>query len=254
MNRIRCLVVDDEPLARTLLNGYIRQDPELEIIGEAEDAEEALQMIERSQPDLLFLDVQMPEVNGFDLLRLVEAAEQPEPATIFVTAFDQYAIKAFDASAVDYLLKPVDEERFRKAVRAAKKRLSAEKQTSANRIWTQFASGQTQRIPIRSKGGRISFVRAHDIQWIEADGNYLHLHLANEQHLVRETMASFQDRLAGLPFARIHRSTIVNLEFVREIDPWYTGEYIVRLQNGKELTLSRTYRDQVLELTKRPRV
>src|SRR5262249_33943914 len=157
------------------------------------------------------------------------------------TAYDQYAIKAFDASAVDYLLKPFDEERFRKAVRAARKRLSAERQEQQGRVLEQFfAQRQSQRIPIRSKGGRIYFVRAKDIEWIEAEGNYLRLHVGKDEHLVRETMQSFEARLAGMPFARIHRSAIVNLEVIREVEPWYTGEYIVRLLNGKELTLSRT--------------
>jgi two-component system LytT family response regulator len=249
--KIRCVIVDDESLARQLVRTCMALDPHLELVGEAAEADAAVSLIEATHPDLLFLDIQMPEINGLELLRVLESEQIPIPLVIFVTAYDRYALRAFEESAVDYLLKPFDERRFQKAVASARKRLRAEKMVAQASLQRLFFERMNERVPIRACGGRIYFVRTMDIDWIEADGNYLRLHVANNEHEIRETMQSFEARLAGLPFSRIHRSVIINLERVKEVRPWYTGEYSVHLSTGKELTLTRTYRDRFFQATGR---
>jgi two-component system LytT family response regulator len=224
-------------------------DEDLELVGEAAEADAAVSLIENARPDLVFLDIQMPEINGLELLRVLESEQIPVPLVIFVTAYDRYALRAFEENAVDYLLKPFDEKRFQKAVASAKKRVRAEKMVAQASFQGLYFERMNQRVPIRARGGRIYFVRTMDIDWIEADGNYLRLHVADQQHEIRETMQSFEARLAGLPFLRIHRSVIINLERVREIRPWYTGEYAIHLSTGKELTLTRTYRERFFQAT-----
>jgi two-component system LytT family response regulator len=252
-SRISCLIVDDEPLARDAVRACIGADPDLEIVGEATDGAEALALIERHRPGLVFLDVQMPEIGGFEVLQVLEMKRVANPIIIFVTAHDQYALRAFEAQALDYLLKPIDEQRFRRAVTAAKLRIvtgrgwyTAEQLV---RVLAEqgFLRRQAARIAVKSKGG-IVFVRLDEVEWIEAQGNYLRLHLDSESHLLRETMNSFEVKLDPAHFIRIHRSTIVNVDHIRNIEPWFTGEYIVRMNSGKELTLTRSYRDNLRRL------
>jgi two-component system LytT family response regulator len=247
---IRAVIVDDEPLARKRIHDLLRQDQEVEIVGECGGSGEALELLEREKPDLLFLDVQMPEVDGFELL---EAMEGVVPAVIFVTAYDKYALRAFDAQAVDYLLKPFNESRFQQAVQRAKERIRKSDGGQMNvelmSLLKDVQAGRkpTERLVIKS-GGRVLFLKAGEIDYVEAAGNYLNLYVGKETHLIRETMQSLESRLDPERFLRIHRSTIVNLERIKELQPWFGGEYVVILRDGRKLTLSRTYRARVQQL------
>lgn len=250
MKQIKCLIVDDEPLARKAVRQCIALHPDLVVIGEAGDGERALSFLEKQHPDLVFLDVQMPEMGGFELLQALESKRLRAPVVIFVTAYDKYALQAFEAQALDYLLKPIDAKRFAKAVATAKSRLVEREAPSASELLEKLAEqGLFQRpnarIAVKSKGSRIFFVRLDEIHWIEAQGNYVRLHLADESHLLRETMNSFEQKLDKTKFMRIHRSAIVNVDHVANIEPWFTGEYIVHLHSGKELTLTRYYRENL---------
>jgi two-component system LytT family response regulator len=248
MRILKCVVVDDEDLGRSVLRSAIAEDRDLLIVGEAANGQGAFTLIQEQLPDLLFLDIEMPVISGFELLEMLRFEGIRAPITIFVTAYDRYALQAFEEHAVDYILKPFDEARFRKAVQVAKQRAWADKQADS-RIQDMLASVRTSRIAVRSQG-RINFVRLQDIDWVESNGNYLTLHVGNATHVIRETMNSFEERLASFPFVRIHRSAIVNIDRIAELQPWYTGEYIVRLDSGKELTLTRTYRDNLLSLVR----
>ena len=256
---IRCLVADDEPLAREAIRSCAALDPELEIAGEAADGREAIEAVEAIRPDLLFLDVRMPEADGFEVLSGLASHGVPLPATIFITAYDAYALRAFEAHALDYLLKPVREERFRDAVATARSRIVAERgwraAESLRRLITDGgpAGERVRRIPVKTNG-RIELVALDEVEWIESEGNYVKLHLGGRSHLVRETMNGLEARLDPSKFFRIHRSAIVNAAFIRDLRPWFTGEYIVRLRSGKELTLTRTHRDVLQRLLGRPEV
>ena len=250
---IRCLIVDDEALAREALQAFLQSDRALEVVGEAGDGAAALREIERLRPDLLFLDIQMPEVDGFQVLQQLSERSLPLPFTIFVTAFDRHALQAFEAHAIDYLLKPIREERFQDAVANAKSRIAAERSTTAaNRLAdflarSDFLVQRTSRLPVREKG-RIVFLALDQVEWIESEGNYVRLHLGGESHLHRETLQAIEAKLDPSQFMRIHRSAIVNIHRIEELRPWFTGEYIVRLRCGKELTLTRTYRENLRRL------
>jgi two-component system, LytTR family, response regulator len=250
---IRCLIVDDEPLAREAIRTCASFDPSLQIIGEASDGDDAVSAIQQDSPDLVFLDVQMPGMDGFEVLQALEARGLKIPVTVFITAYDQYALRAFEAQALDYLLKPIDEKRFRRALAAAKSRIASEKNwfTAEELVQRLEQSGILRRpmarLPVKSNG-RIVFVRLDEIEWIEAEGNYLRLHLEDESYLLRETMNSFEARVDPQHFMRIHRSAIANIDCIKDVQPWFTGEYVVRMKSGKELTLSRKYRDNLRRL------
>ena len=247
---IRTLIVDDEPLARKRIYDLLRQDKQVEVVGECGSGSAALEFVERDKPDLLFLDIQMPEVDGFELL---EALEDAVPAVIFVTAYDKYALRAFDAQAVDYLLKPFNESRFQQALNRAKEKIgkAGSGQVNAELLSllkdVQNGRKSPDRLVIKS-GGRVLFLKTTDIDYVEAAGNYLNLYVGKETHLIRETMQSLESRLDPERFLRIHRSTIVNLERIKELQPWFGGEYVVVLRDGRKLTLSRTYRARVQQL------
>jgi two-component system LytT family response regulator len=247
------LIVDDEPLAREAIRSLAEGDPDLEIAGEADEGEAAVDAVEALQPDLLFLDVQMPEMGGFEVLEELSARGTRLPVTIFVTAHDQHALRAFEVHAFDYLLKPIHEERFRASVLAAKKRIAADSgRDAAERLGhllaeNALASRRPRRLPVKSNG-HISLVSVDEIEWIESEGNYVRLHLSGRSHLLRETMSGIECRLDPERFLRIHRSAMVNVDFIQELRPWFTGEYIVRMRSGKELTLTRTYRDALRRL------
>jgi two-component system LytT family response regulator len=254
--RIRCLVADDEPLAREAIRACAAGDPSLEVAGEAADGSEALRAVESLRPDLLFLDVRMPEMDGFEILSALAERSASVPATIFVTAYDDYALRAFEAHALDYLLKPIREDRFRDAVAAARSRIAADQGLLAAERLAALAKGEwfddrPRRLPVKANG-RIELVPLDQIEWIESEGNYVRLHQADRSHLVRETMNGIEARLDPSRFFRIHRSAIVNVSFIRDLRPWFTGEYIVRLRNGKELTLTRTHRDALRRLMGKP--
>ena len=245
MKKIRCAVVDDEPLSRDLLRRFIADETELELVGEASSGMEALEVLPSLRPELLFLDVQMPEMSGFELLE----ALQPEqvPVTVFVTAYDSYALKAFEVHALDYLLKPFDRGRFVHAAQRAVEMISGERRARyAEKLEKALADRNLRRIVIRSEG-RLVLLKAAEIDWVEADGNYVRIYASGAEHVMRSTLRDLAEKLPPAQFQRIHRSAIVNVSRIAEILPWYTGEYIVRLASGRELTLSRKYRDEFFE-------
>jgi two-component system LytT family response regulator len=226
--KIRTLIVDDEPLARSNLSVLLRLDPEIEIVGECASGAEALVQIRDLVPDLLFLDVQMPECDGFDVLEML--GKQLPPAVIFVTAYDQYALRAFEAGALDYLLKPFDNARFDRALDRAKQSIARGKDSPR----------KLERIAIKSIG-QISFVKISEIDWIEAADYYACLHVGPRTHLLRRSMADLEQELDPTVFCRIHRSTIVNLARVQRMEINADGEYDVLLDRGTTLRMSRRY-------------
>lgn len=247
--KVRTLVVDDEPLARERLLKLLRAEPEIELAGEAANGRDAVKLIREIKPGLVFLDVQMPELDGFGVL--AELSEAERPAVIFVTAFDKFALKAFDVHAIDYLLKPFDKERFQTALRRALDHL-ARKQP--NEIHEQLSALLSEMRPAQAsdriavKGdGRVVFVKTSDVDWIEAADNYVSLHVGKESHLLRETMTALEARLPK-QFLRISRSTMVNTERIKELQPLFHGEYTVILRDGTKLTLSRSHRDKLQQL------
>jgi two-component system LytT family response regulator len=249
MDKIRTLIVDDEPLARERIVDMLVGDAEVEIIGECGDGLMAVATIESLKPDLLFLDVQMPELDGFGVLEAIEETS----AIVFVTAYDQYALRAFEVHALDYLLKPFDRERFDKALRRAKSQIERERAGTMNRELAALLADlksrpkPLERLVIKA-GGRVFFLRVDEIDWIEAAANYVRLHTGKEAHLLRETINGLAAKLDPDKFLRIHRSIIVNLERVKEMQPWFHGDYVVILQDGTQLTSSRNYREQLRKL------
>jgi len=248
--RIRVLLVDDEPLAREMLREMLQNDPQVEIVGESCNGREALEAIRSESPDLIFLDVQMPEVGGFEVLNSLD--KDKLPYVIFVTAYDQYAVRAFEVQALDYLLKPFDQERFDVSWQRAKTQLSRDRNSGTDqRILTlleELKAGNRylERLVIKA-GGRIYFLDTAEIDWIEAEGNYVSVHSAKKSHLLRETISSLESQLDPKKFVRIHRSSIVRLDFIHELQPWFHGEYRVILQDGTQLTLSRNHREKLQE-------
>ena len=260
MTKMRVVIVDDEPLARSRIRRLLAAERDAEIVAECTNGREAIEAVREHKPDLLILDVQMPELDGFDVLGALDPAQVP--AVIFVTAYDQYAVQAFEVHALDYLLKPFDAERFHKAVERARaqvagvtgdgssgrlmqllEQLTAE-QRELEQIISRRADKYLDRMMIKS-GGRVFFVKVEEIDWIEAAGNYVRLHVARDSFLLRETMNSVESKLDPDHFLRIHRSTIVNLDRIREMQPWFSGEYVVIMKDGTQLKLSRGYRDKL---------
>jgi two-component system LytT family response regulator len=236
---LRSLIVDDEPLARRRLKTLLRAEPHVEVVGEAEDGAAAVDAIRRLRPDLVFLDVQMPGLDGFGVLDQVGLDRVP--AVIFVTAYDHYALQAFDAHAVDYLLKPFDRARLREAIaRAVKLSDSDELLQRVYTLLAMAAKRPLRRVLVRS-AGRIHFVSTSEIDWIEAAGHYVTLHAGRQAHLLRETMAALAARLDADRFVRVGRGTIVNLDAVRELQPASHGDLDVVLRNGTRLRASRRY-------------
>jgi two-component system LytT family response regulator len=248
--RVRAVIADDEPLARQRLRMLLQDEAWLEVIGEAKDGLSTTAAIQKLQPDLVFLDVEMPNGTGFDVIRSLGPAKMP--FVVFVTAYDKYALKAFDVHAVDYLLKPFDRDRFREALTRARGQLERVSNGELERRLRQLVQDLTpapqrmERFVIKS-GGRVFFVPTAEIDWIEAAGNYVKLHVGTDEHLFRETMNTIEGKLNPDAFFRIHRSHIVNVERIRELQPWFNGEYVVFLKNGTRLTLSRGYREKLQE-------
>ncbi len=250
MRKIRTLVVDDEPLARARILKLLEQFDYITILGECKNGREALQQIKTYKPDLVFLDIQMPDLNGFDVLEKEEL--KPLPFIIFVTAFDQYAIKAFDVHAIDYLLKPYDDDRFIQALNHAKEQIllkdaSMLHQKMLNILDTyqnQYSDSLTA-IEIKEKG-RIKLIRIQDIYWIEAEGNYLKIHLESGRHLIRQTLQTIEEQLDKAFFIRIHRSMIVNALYIENIKYRGNNQYAFNLRNGEKIISSRSYKEEVL--------
>jgi two-component system LytT family response regulator len=243
---IRALIVDDEPAARDTIRGLLARDPEVIVVGECGDGRSALETIREAAPQLVFLDVQMPEMDGFTMLRQLEPAEVP--VVVFTTAYDQYALQAFEVHALDYLLKPFDDDRFREALARAKERVRqgrVEALSGRLRDLLDGAEGAGDargryltRLMVR-EGERMVVVPVRDIDWIEADGDVLRIHAGRARYALRETMKELEGRLDPARLVRIHRSTIVNVDRIRELQPYFRGEYVVILHDGTRLKLSR---------------
>jgi two-component system, LytTR family, response regulator len=251
MPKIRTLIVDDELLARERLRQLLAAEPEIELVGECGDGREALEFVERESPDLLFLDVQMPELDGFSV---VEGIVGTPPVVVFVTAHDQFALRAFEVHAVDYLLKPFDRERFQKALQRAIERVR-HRDAGALRHQHQALLAEVKPAPARpldrlavKTSGRILFVRLAEIDWISAAHNYVELHVGKDSHLLRETVNAIEARLPADKFVRISRSAIVNIERIKELQPLFHGEFSVVLHSGTRVTLSRRFRDKLPQL------
>jgi two-component system LytT family response regulator len=226
----------------------LESHPEVELIGECVNGHEAIAAIRELSPDLIFLDIAMPELNGFEVLEALKAERMP--LVIFVTAYDQYAVRAFEVHAFDYLLKPFDRERFETSLLRAKAQV-ARQQTGDydQRILAlleelKAESKYLERLVIKAEG-RVFFLDTEDIYWIEAEGNYVRVHNGKKSHLLRETVSSLEAQLDPKKFLRIHRSAIVKIDRIQELQPWFHGEYRVLLQNGTQLTLSRNYRENL---------
>jgi|SRR5687768_2642123 len=251
--KIRTLIVDDEELARDRLRSLLSREERIEIIGEASDGKAAVNEIEKLKPDLVFLDVQMPEMNGFEVLEALD--EETRPNVVFCTAHDKFALKAFDVHAVDYLLKPFDRERFQTALQRAVAKVDlqqsgkkgAQKDAVGAVLKDVKPAGAVERLLVKGDG-RVLLIKVEDIDFVEAADNYVNLKVGKESHMMRETMSSLEGRLPADRFMRISRSAIVNVERIQELQPMFHGEYVVVLKNGAKLTLSRSYRDKLDKL------
>jgi two-component system LytT family response regulator len=249
--KIRTLIVDDEMLARERLRQLLDREPEIEVVGECADGQQALEAIQKESPDLIFLDIQMPELDGFGVIEAVST--EPEPVIVFVTAHDKFALQAFEVHAADYLLKPFDRERFKTALSRALERVKHRADSGQNAAQSAVlaelkpTARQLERLAVKT-GGKVIFVKLDEIDYIEAAHNYVELHVQKQSHLLRETLNSMEARLPADRFVRISRSVMVNIERVKELQPLFYGEYTVTLHNGVRLTLSRRYRDKLQRL------
>lgn len=243
--RIRAVIADDEELGRERIRTMLARHADIELVAECTDGAETARTVREARPDLLFLDIQMPELSGFEVIDEVGAEHMP--ATVFVTAYDEYALKAFDVHAVDYLLKPYDAERFDRAVRRALGRHRGNRTADTlARISDDIRAGapSPDHIAIKSRG-RYDLVRIESIDWVAAAGNYVEIHAGGDVYLARQTMAAMEERLADRTFMRIHRSTIVNIDRIEGVHSVFRGEYEVRLNDGTKLAMSRGYRDRL---------
>lgn len=251
---LTALIVDDEPLAREGLAMLLARDPEISVIHEAKDGREALAAIRSLQPDIVFLDVQMPEVDGLGVI--TEIGSENMPAVVFVTAYDRYAIRAFEINAIDYLLKPVTAERFLRALDRVKKRVGIKPVEESQRIISLLETiaaphRYLKRLAVRS-AGKTTFVDVEDIDWIEAAENYVELHLGRCSHLVHTALNSMEKSLDPEIFLRIHRSIIVNVKRIKELQPALHGEYVLTLESGVRLQSGRVYNDKLRALSANP--
>jgi len=256
MRKIRTVIVDDEPPARRNLRALLKGVPDVEIVKECGNGRDAVNSLRALEPDLVFLDIQMPEIDGFQVLEHLSG--QPLPVIIFVTAYDQYALKAFEVSAIDYLLKPFDDGRFQKALSQARKQIEQQDASELGLKLLRLMGSRDRQSGVRSytsrflvkKAASVLFVRADEIDWVEAYDNYVRLHVGEKTHLLRQTMTEFEAALDPNQFARIHRSTIVNLDRVKELQPHF-NEQLVILVDGTELKMSRTRKDWLEQWPKR---
>lgn len=255
MTAIRTLIADDEAVAREGLRDLLQQEPDIDLVAECTDGPEVVAAIQALEPELVFLDVQMPGMNGFEALRAVDA--ETLPVIIFVTAYDRYALRAFDVHAVDYLLKPFTDRRFQEALDQARTHLENEKVAALHEQVTELlhqldaqappSASYLQRIPVKRRR-RVSFIDVADIDWMEATDNYVTLHVDDQTHLVRATLREMEEQLDPEQFLRIHRSYIVNVERIREVHPRGSGDCLLVLADGTELLSSRTYSARRKEL------
>jgi two-component system LytT family response regulator len=243
---IQAVVADDEVLARQKLRQLLRDEPDIEIVGECASASETVELVRVTRPALLFLDIRMPGMDGFDVVGAIASQEVPLPAIVFTTAYDQYALRAFEIHAVDYLLKPFTPERLSSAIQRVRERLLAGESLTRAMEKGRNGSGYTTRIVFKSRG-RILFLPVSEIRWIGAEENYVRLCTERDTHLLRETMAHLEERLDPHMFLRVHRSFIVNLQFVKEVRTEQDGESSVIMLDGQRIAMSRSYKSRLLE-------
>lgn len=254
MDKIRAIVVDDELLARKRIRSFLAGEEDFEIVAECGDGVNAIQAVEELRPDLVFLDIQMPGIDGFEVLESIDTDDFP--MVVFVTAHDKYAIKAFEVRALDYLLKPFDEERFSETLDRVREWIGKGRGEHRDKIDDLLGEmgakrGKLDRLLIKS-AGRVFFLPLSRIDWIEAAGNYVRIHAGSEIHLMRESMGGTEEQLPPDRFVRVHRSAIVNLKRIKELLPSVKGEFDIHLRNGKKITLSRKYRPLFEERLGRP--
>jgi two-component system LytT family response regulator len=248
---LRVVIVDDEKLARDRVRRFLSSDAGVEIIGECDGGAAAIKAIAQLIPDVVFLDIQMPEVNGFDVVASLHASKLHTPRIVFVTAYDEHAVRAFEVNALDYIVKPFSSARVRAAIGRARDYLSRDSGDYDRRLealLSQIAPGSgsrwEERIAIRSRD-RIVFVRTSDIDWIETAGNYIRVHTGDKAHLVRDSLTALAARLDPSRFIRIHRRILVNADHVQELQPWFSGDWIVIMTTGTKLRLSRNFRELI---------
>jgi len=252
--KIRAVIVDDELLARKFIRRMLKEDPEVELVGECSNGKDAVSLITRQAPNLVFLDVQMPEMDGFSVLE--EIVVDPLPEIVFTTAFEHYALQAFEFHALDYLLKPFDQARFKATIKHVKERLLQRWDGNGLEIGAFIES--VRRHPkylerlILKGSGRITILKTREVDWIEADDKYVHLHMGKSTRMVRQTLRAMEEQLDPNRFLRIHRSAMVNVERIKELHPLFGGEHTVIMEDGTRLTLSRHYKDKLFELLGRP--
>jgi two-component system LytT family response regulator len=251
---IRTIIVDDVDLARERIK-ILLDDAELEIVAECANGREAIKAIQTLKPDLVFLDIQMPKISGFEVVEAIGVEEMP--AVIFVTAYDEFALRAFEINAVDYLLKPFDEERLKSAVARARREIgrsfpALEVEEKLRRLLKEVRSEPKylKRIPVKSARGT-TLVLTEEIDWISSAGHYVELHAGGEKHLIREQLSRLEEKLDPEKFVRIHRSKIVNLDSIKSLHPLFNGDHVIILKNGQELNLSRTYHEKLIALLTR---
>jgi len=243
---VTALIIDDEQLARDRIKMMLRESDGIEVVGECTNGIEAVESIEQLNPDLVFLDIQMPGFSGFEVIRAIGPAHMP--AIVFITAYDEYAVKAFDVHAIDYLLKPFDRPRFATALQKALREVAVRRKSGSTAAISELMATLqrdrqfTRRILVKT-AGRVAILRTEQIDWVEAAGNYVQLHIGPDIHLLRETMKGMSERLDPRSFVRIHRKSIVNIDRIKQLQPHFHGDFAVILQNGSRLTLSRRYRD-----------
>jgi two-component system LytT family response regulator len=246
--KIRTVIVDDEDLARERTQTLLEQQPDIEIVGLCADGTSAVETIDREHPDLVFLDVQMPGMDGFEVVENIDPEHMP--AIVFVTAYDGHALRAFEINALDFLLKPFDQARFEKALERARAQVNRDRSTAIDARLVSLLEGlhEERKYPERlivKSGGRVFFVRTEDIDWVEASGNYVKIHAKGEAHLIRESMKNMEAKLDAKTFVRIHRSAIVNIDRIKELEPWFHGEYVVIMRDGTRLTASRVFSERL---------
>jgi two-component system LytT family response regulator len=252
---VRTVVADDERLARKKLLILLNSEPQVQVVAECQDGKQTVSAIRNLRPDLLLLDIQMPELDGFEVLGKIPPQEMP--VVIFTSAYDQYAIRAFELHALDYLLKPFDQARFKEAMKHAKERID-HRPRDDERVQIGALLEDVRELPayldrliIRSDG-RIKFLRTQQIVWIEADDKYVHLHAGNATPMLRQSLSAMESQLDPKRFLRIHRSAIVNVHRIKELHPLFGGDHTVVMEDGTKLTLSRTYKDRLFELLGKP--
>ena len=249
---IRVLIADDEPIIRRGIRNLLSKRDDFVVVGESANGESTVENIRTLAPDLVFLDVQMPQMDGFGVIR--EVGPESMPAVVFITAFDEYAVRAFDANAVDYLLKPFDEERFTRCIEKVKEHISSRRNAEAmfEKLSALVSSqakpkGPSDRIAIKNSD-RITLLQVEEIDWIEAADNYVEIHAGKQVHLMRETLSNLEQRLQPFHFLRVHRSRLVNAERIKQLHPLFHGEYELVLSDGTRITSSRHYRETLQQL------